>query len=53
MSFQKAIVITALGKHANTIQMAELTDDDSYDGGAPRKRRRLTHLSAEEKVMRR
>lgn len=56
MSFPKAIVFTTLGKHAgsvmNTIQMAEVEDCFS-DGGGPKKRRRLTHLSPDEKIMRR
>ena len=58
MAYQKAIVITTLGKHANSLsnsfQVAEISDDCIYsDGGGPRKRRRLTHLSADEKIMRR
>lgn len=55
MSFQKAIVITALGKRPSTIQMADVSDDGCYydDGAGPRKRRRLTHLSADEKILRR
>lgn len=54
---RKAIVITALGnKHANSLQnplaMTEV-DDIYYDGSGPRKRRRLTHLSPDEKMLRR
>lgn len=54
MSFQKAIVITALGKRPSAIQMADVSDDGFFsDGAGARKRRRLTHLSADEKIMRR
>ncbi|KAK7506004.1 hypothetical protein BaRGS_00002726 [Batillaria attramentaria] len=53
----KAIVITALGnKHANLqnpLAVAEMDDMFDTDGGGPRKRRRLTHLSPDEKILRR
>jgi len=52
MAYHKAIVITTLGKHTSSYQMADLADDLS-DGGGPRKRRRLTHLTPDEKVLRR
>ncbi|KAL8605126.1 hypothetical protein ACOMHN_018927 [Nucella lapillus] len=55
MSFQKAIVIAALGKRPSAIQMADVSEDACFydDGAGPRKRRRLTHLSTDEKVLRR
>lgn len=59
----KTIVITAYhGNHGNWHQPeSSFLDDDSMDfdssdgldGGCPRKRRRLTHLSPDEKLMRR
>ena len=53
MAFQKAIVITTLGKRPNSIQMAEIDDSSLFGDGGPRKRKRLTHLTADEKMMRR
>lgn len=52
MAYHKAIVITTLGKHTSSYQMADLADDFD-DGSGPRKRRRLTHLTPDEKVLRR
>jgi len=52
MAYHKAIVITTLGKHTSSYQMADLADDFD-DVGGPRKRRRLTHLTPDEKVLRR
>jgi len=57
----KTIVITAYsGNHANMQSNQpeySLLEGDSYDfgcdGGGPRKRRRLTHLSPDEKLLRR
>ncbi|KAL8574243.1 hypothetical protein ACOMHN_065786 [Nucella lapillus] len=51
MSFQQAIVITTLGKHPSL--NIHIADDNIDDGNRPRKRRRLTHLSVEEKNLRR
>jgi len=54
MAYQKTIVFTTIGKHPSvidTIQMANIAED--YGDGTPRKRKRLTHLSPDEKMMRR
>ncbi|XP_076453066.1 uncharacterized protein LOC143288451 isoform X2 [Babylonia areolata] len=53
MSFQKAIVITTLGSCPN-LNISPAKIDCVADGGGPvKKRRRLTHLSANEKMLRR
>lgn len=61
----KAIVITAYpGKHGtialptrnaefSVLDCVDFDSDDSNSGGAPKKRRRLTHLSPDEKLLRR
>lgn len=61
----KAIVITAYpGKHGSialptrnaefsVLDCVDFDSDDSNSGGGPKKRRRLTHLSPDEKLLRR
>lgn len=50
----KAIVITAFGtKNVNSFAMSDIEEVFTDGGGQPRKRKRLTHLSADEKILRR
>lgn len=60
----KAVVITYPGKHGSitaparsaefsVLDAADLDSDDGYCGGGPKKRRRLTHLTPDEKLLRR
>ena len=60
----KAIVITAFSSGHDMIKMSrkpeyslldtvDFDSDDSSCNGAPKKRRRLTHLSPDEKLLRR